>query len=146
MPMAPQRAASPQQFFADLISPNTDPAFSVTSTVLPSGPPSTCTCPAWIMYISRPISPCNRDGCGAGCPETGHPSHAASRYLLADKVIGQVDHRPEPLQHVEDHLSVTALSPNGADSSQPVPTEPGTMGQSPPCRLTWKRATLLTML
>ena len=47
---------------SDLISPNTDPAFSVTSTDFPSGPPKTCTCPAWMMYISRPISPWNREG------------------------------------------------------------------------------------
>lgn len=62
---------APRHGFAHLISPNTEPAFRVTSTVVPSGPPSTCTCPAWMMYISRPISPCNEDGCCAGCPGTG---------------------------------------------------------------------------
>lgn len=49
--------AHPPPAPSDLISPNTDPALSVTSTDFPSGPPKTCTCPAWMMYISRPISP-----------------------------------------------------------------------------------------
>lgn len=40
-----------------LISPKTDPARRVTNTVFPSGPPTTCTSPAFMMYISRPTSP-----------------------------------------------------------------------------------------
>ena len=34
-------------------------------------------------------------------------------HLLAHIVIGQVDDRTKPLQHVKDQLSVTALSPGG---------------------------------
>lgn len=56
-PQLAQGCPSYPSFPPDLISPNTDPAFSVTSTAFPSGPPRTCTCPAWMMYISRPISP-----------------------------------------------------------------------------------------
>lgn len=41
-----------------LISPNTEPAFSVTNTILLSGPPTTCTAPLLMMYISLPMSPC----------------------------------------------------------------------------------------
>lgn len=44
-----------------LISPNTHPAFSVTNTMLLSGPPTTCTAPLLMMYISLPMSPCRED-------------------------------------------------------------------------------------
>ena len=44
-----------------LISPNTQPAFSVTNTMLLSGPPTTCTAPLLMMYISFPMSPCPAD-------------------------------------------------------------------------------------
>lgn len=47
-----------------LISPNTQPAFSVTNTMLLSGPPTTCTAPPLMMYISLPMSPCM--GMGGG--------------------------------------------------------------------------------
>lgn len=53
----------------------------VTSTDLPSGPPSTCTCPAWMMYISRPISPCREEGSWLGCPETGRPHGCPKQHL-----------------------------------------------------------------
>lgn len=43
-----------------LISPKTDPALRVTNTVFPSGPPTTCTSPAFMIYISRPTSPLDK--------------------------------------------------------------------------------------
>lgn len=79
-------------------------------------------------------------------PPGGEGGIWVARYLLTDVVIWQVDNRPQPLQHVEDHLPVTALCQNTANSGQPVPVGRHRTGQDTRCQGTWKRATLLTML
>lgn len=56
----------------------------MTSTDLPSGPPSTCTCPAWMMYISRPISPCREQGTWVGCLETGGHHRCPKQHLAGN--------------------------------------------------------------
>lgn len=72
-------------------------------------------------------------------------------HLLAHVVVGQVDDRTEPLQHVKDQLSVTALSPRGGGKNARL-EEGGGLGCPRTPRQgcwvgrTWKRATLLTML
>lgn len=89
------------KLFVHLISPKTDPALRVTNTVFPSGPPTTCTSPALMMYISRPTSPCSRRETWA--QEENLESHTfftlkqnrqelrRRLYLLADVIPGKVD-------------------------------------------------------
>lgn len=65
-----------------------------------------------------------------GPANPGHVVAAfSSTHLLANVVIGQVDDRAKPLQHVKDHLSVTALCPRGEEGS---PSSGGGVGSGPP--------------
>lgn len=50
-------------------------------------------------------------------------------HLLAHIVVGQVDNRVKPLQHVKDHLSVTALSQGEGERS---PCSEEGVGLEPP--------------
>ena len=52
---------------------------------------------------------------GGGCESQTALRLPWATHLLAHVVVGQVDNRAKPLQHVEDHLPVTALAPRGGE-------------------------------